>query len=226
MKKNNSELVTELVIDNSLQSCIDFLEERKETSLFLLGNLLNYGFQRREHINSGNYRLLKRDNKIAGVFSLTLRGNLLIQTDNKDNYSHEIYEAMDTENIKLKGIIGHWKDCFLFKVHYETTSNGWKASFISKERLYSLPLNNIKNKNLILEPGLLIKLLTRKDFEQWNTLNLGYMKEINLPVQENNKERKQFFEEGVKNKHWWGVFLNKKLISIGAYNTNTKMWDR
>ena len=43
-----------------------------------------------------------------------------------------------------------------------------------------------------------------------------------MPIEGNNKKRKQIFKEAEENKHWWAVFLDKKLISIGAYNTKYK----
>lgn len=210
------------VTKDSLQSCFHFLEKRKESCLFLLGNLTNYGFKIGKHINSGNYYLLKRNHKIVGVFTLTRRGVLLIQTDGKDNYSQEICKAILKENIKLKGIIGPWKDCFLFKIHYEFLNNGWAATSISKEQLYFLKLSDVKHKNMFLKPGLPIKFLTETNFKEWDVLNHKYLKEVNLPVEGSIKKRKQIFKEAVKNKNIWGLFLNKKLISIGAYNTKYK----
>ena len=224
MEKNfNSKPTTELVIDNSLQSCINFLEKRKETCLFLLGNLSEHGFNLNTHPNSGNYRLLKRNNEIVGVFSMTRRGNLLIQTDNMDNYSHEIYEVISIDKIQIKGIIGPWKDCILFKIYYETVDDNFKANLISKEWLYSLPLNTLENKNIVLKNNLSVQFLTQKNFEQWDELNHEYLKETDLLDEEiTSEERKRSFKEQVKRKNWWGVFLDKELVSIGAYNIKYK----
>ena len=218
-----SKPTTEVVTNNSLQTCIRFLEAKKETCLFLLGNLSDYGFKINNHPNSGNYRLLKRNNKVVGVISMTRRGNLLIQTDNMDNYSHEIYEAITADKIQIKGIIGPWKDCIFFKTYYETTTNNFKANFISKERLYTLPLNSLlDHKYITTKKNVLVTFLTEKDFKKWDILNREYLKETGLLIEETNKERKKRFKEQTKNKNWWGVFLNEKLVSIGTYNTKYK----
>ena len=205
-----------------MQKCIDFLKSRKETSFFLLRNLSDYSFKLNENINFVNYYLLKRNNKVVGVFSLAGTGYLLIQTDNKDNYSCEIYEAISKKKIKLKSIFGEWKDCFSFKAYYETITENWTADFISKEYLYSLSLDNIENMNIILKSGVSVKLLTNKDFKQWDILYFKFLKETHLPIEESSKKRKQLFESGVKNKYCWGVFLDKKLVSIANYESKYK----
>ena len=221
-KSFDSNLKTELVTENSLQNCIDFLEKRKETCLFLLGNLSNYGFKFTDHVNSGNYRLLKCGNKLIGVFSITRRGNLLIQTDNKENYSPEIYKAITSDDIKVKGIIGHWKDCILFKSYCETVVKNFKIKSVSKERLYSLSLSAKANKRMILEQNRLVRFLTSKDFKQWDIFNREYLKETGAPIQGTHEERNRSFEEAVKKKNWWGVFFGRELVSVGAHNTRYK----
>ena len=191
---------TELVNSNSLKNCVDFLEARKETCLFLLGNLADYGFKLSSHANSGNYRLLKRGDKTVGVFSMTRRGNLLIQTDERDNYSHEIFEAIEKDNIQVKGIIGPWRDSFLFKIYYETVTPLFKANFVSKEWLYSLKLNTIKNTSRILEK-VSVTFLTQKDFKQWDAFTRKSLEEKGLPTEENNVKKEQLFHEKIKEKH-------------------------
>ena len=222
-KKLVSNLKAEFVTEDSLQDCIDFLEQRKETCLFLLGNLSNHGFQLTNHINSGNYWLLRyNDKKVVGVFSLTRRGVLLTQTDNRSNYSYIICKTVKKENIKVKGLIGPWTDCLLLKNLLKKTSGGWSANHISKEHLYFLSLHSIKCKTTRLEKGLSIKFLKEKDFEQWDDLNRAYLKELNLPSDLDNQKRKQNFNESVKNKSSWGVFIDGKLVSIGSYSMRYK----
>ncbi|MDE0092054.1 MAG: GNAT family N-acetyltransferase, partial [Oligoflexia bacterium] len=119
-------------------------------------------------------------------------------------------------------IMGYWEDCFLFKVYYKNINKGWTAKLISKEYLYSLSLDNIENVDIILKPGVSVKFLINKDFKQWDILYCKFLEEICLPTLEREKDRRYFFENGVKNKHFWGVFLDKKLISIANYDTRYK----
>lgn len=218
-------VTVEPVIESTLGDCLSFLEARKETCLFLLGNLSNYGFKLTDEPNSGNYRLLKRGHETVGAFSFSRRGNLLIQTDDKDDYSHEIYEAIKRDNIKLEGILGPWKDCISFKGYYTTIHDGFEVGRISKEWLYSLQLTHIEDMNKVFgEEFLSVRLLEGKDFDQWKALRLAYMKELGLPIQSErgNNARKDLARSMEESKNLWGVFLDKELVSIGGYNARYK----
>ncbi|MCB9024775.1 MAG: GNAT family N-acetyltransferase [Bdellovibrionaceae bacterium] len=226
-KRYDAEPIVEIVDEKNLKNCIDFLEARKETCLFLLGNMKDYGFRKGEHLSSGNYRVLKRHDKIVCVFSMTRRSNLIIQSDALDDYSPEIAEAVKEDNIEIKGIIGPWKDTWLFKSYLETSSGKFKTNFVSKEKMYSLPLVSSKslvssNSKIELEPNQDIRFLTLADYEQWDPLNREYLAEEGLVSPGGSEQRKSHFKERVDAKYWWGVFHGKELVSIGAYNTRYK----
>ncbi|MDE0092102.1 MAG: hypothetical protein OXN83_02315 [Oligoflexia bacterium] len=76
-----SRLKAEFVTKNSVQECIDFLENRKETSLFLLANLSNCSVEKNEHTN---HYLLRFNSQDQGDFSFNKAAYMLIQTHNKD----------------------------------------------------------------------------------------------------------------------------------------------
>lgn len=211
----------ELVTCINKKECIDFLEHGKETCLFLLGNLSDYGYQLNEHLNSGNYRIIRRHLKVVGVFSITRRGNVLIQTDGLDDYSPEVLSAVKADGLPIKGIFGPWRDCWLFKSYYETSCDKFKTHFVSKEELYSRPLK-VPFETIELKQGQEIRYLQKKDFADWDRLNRAYLEEEGLSIQGSDEQRRSNFLEKTKDNYWWGLFVDKKLVSIGAHNTRYK----
>ena len=83
-----------------------FLEANLDSSLFLLSNLAMCGPRRGDHPNSGNFRFIAEEGRIVAVFSLTLRGNLLVQAAGRVDLAEEILGACDGEPIEVTGIIG------------------------------------------------------------------------------------------------------------------------
>src|SRR5688500_5733681 len=83
-----------------------FLQARYETSLFLLGNLESFGSRADESPNSGNYKVVLRDDDVAAAFCLTKRGNLLVQGDSDQPLLEVILKAALTEGVKIGGVLG------------------------------------------------------------------------------------------------------------------------
>src|SRR3954470_18146295 len=96
------------VTDSDLERVRAFLESHVDTSLFLLSTLAALGPRLGSHLNSGNFRLVEEDGKIAAVCCLTRRGNLLVQAGGRRDLAEQIFEACETEPIEVRGIVGEW----------------------------------------------------------------------------------------------------------------------
>jgi len=200
------------VNEKNKKDFIDFLENYQETSLFLLGNLDQYGCALTDHMNSGNFRFINKNEKIAAAFCLTKRGNLLIQTDNEEDYSEIIFNSCMNEDITIEGIIGDWASSEYFLNLYCSRIKTFRKTNILKEKLYLLELKdfNIKVKPDEIEK---IRFLNTSDFTSWDGLNKSFLTELELNVQGSVEERKLDFTEKVNSKYWWGLFIENNLTS-------------
>jgi len=99
-----------------------FLEQNRETALFLLSNLEAHGPSLTEDLNSGNFKGLMGSEGLHGVFCLTRRGSLLAQTEG--DCTVEILEACQAEKISIEGVLGEW----------ETARGLWEALLARSEK--------------------------------------------------------------------------------------------
>ena len=208
----------ERVNENNKADVISFLENYTETSLFLLGNLEHYGFTLTNHMNSGNYACIKKDNTIAAVFCLTRRGNLLLQTDGNDNYSALIYDTCKNEPVLTEGIVGEWTIAKSYWDYLCSANNRFKEITIVKENLYSLNISRKdENKGIIENHN--IRFLNENDFSAYDDLIVNFTLEMGLTVQGSKEERHIVFSESIQAKFIWGLYLNDTLVSTCQLNT-------
>ena len=83
-------------------TALPLLYQYEETSLFLLSNLKTYGPALTSDTYSGNFKCLVKNGRVMAVFDLTKAGNLLVQTDRKDNYAEIIIDECRREPIVFK----------------------------------------------------------------------------------------------------------------------------
>ncbi len=179
---------------------LDFLYQYKETSLFLLDNYQRCGTKIGQELFSGNFKILVDADQICAVFCLTKSGNLLIQSDNKQDYSDVIYKACQEEKIPITGFVGGWKDGDLFWKYIQKIDPKISPKNISKEKLYVLDLSEdigVNHKS--------VRFLGEEDFENWHQLDQGYRKETNLPAHGTIDQQRQQFNARAKKEHWWGM---------------------
>src|ERR1700739_2037455 len=93
---------------NDLERVRSFLEAPLDTSLFLLSNLAIFGPRLTDHPNSGNYKLVEEAGRIVAVFSLTRRGNLLVQAAGSAGLAESILESCEGETLEVCGVAGEW----------------------------------------------------------------------------------------------------------------------
>ena len=91
------------VATDDLERVRGFLEAHVESSLFLLSNLAIFGPRLTDHWNSGNYRLVEEAGRVVAVFSLTRRGNLIVQAGGRADLADSILEACESEPIEVSG---------------------------------------------------------------------------------------------------------------------------
>lgn len=203
----------EAVSSSSQQEMRDFLKSHENYSLFLLGNFENYGPTLTDAPYSGNFKLIRLHNKVIGVFCLTRKGNLLIETTHRESIFDVVLEACQKESMPLKGVVGNWEFCKPFWEYLKAKKIIQKEVFISKEVLYSVDL---KEQKFSSQPN--VRILTERDFDQWKPLRINYLKEEGLPNDRSDSQLWNIFLEKTKKKIAWGYFLNSTLVSMADLN--------
>ncbi len=209
-------LQLEKFTDSNQEEALSFLSKHENTSVFLLGNFNEHGPDLGPHVNSGNFKLLRDENKIVCVFCLTRRGNLLVQSEVIHPAFEFIVASCKEESNKIRGIIGDWtfakdfwqylKDCGIIK----------KETFYSKEINYTLSLDSWRN-SATKEA----RYLEAKDFQQWKVLRLDYLIEQKLPKDISEDEMHEQFLGKCNKAMIWGLFIESRLISIAELNAKT-----
>lgn len=119
-----------------------FLSKYENTSVFLLGNLDEHGPSLTSHANSGNFKLLCRGEEVIGIFCLTKRGNLLVQSELIQPVFELITKSCQEEDIKIRGVIGDWTFAKDFWQYLKAHKMIQKEIFYSKEINYTLSLDH------------------------------------------------------------------------------------
>ncbi|MBI3900558.1 MAG: hypothetical protein HY324_00240 [Chlamydiia bacterium] len=190
----------ETVNESLLQEAIAFLRKHEDFSLFLLGNLEAHGHKLTSAPNSGNYKLVRHGGKIAAVFCLTRRGNLLVQSEISDRkLSEKILTVCQEEQLPILGLIGPWDFCQRLWGLAHEKSMILHDIFVSKEILYTVDLSKQIVSN---EPN--VRFLLPDDYPQWQPLRIEYLKEEGLPDDLLKHHDHELFLEKVKNRISWG----------------------
>lgn len=210
-------LFVELLEESTTSEAIDFLKEKEDFALFLLGNLQTHGSKLSSAPNSGNFKLLRLDGKICTVFCLTRRGNLLVQSDRSDSLTLEtILKACEDEDLPLLGLLGEWSFSSQFWPLFFQKKILSKEVFASKQRLYTLELTQVQPPQ---DPH--VRSLLPKDYEKWRPLRLDYLKEEGLPHDLSEEQLQALFLEKAEGNISWGYFLDGELLSMAELNAKT-----
>lgn len=209
-------MIVEPVTEENRKAVNEFLLNRDATSIFLLGNLYDLGPRLTEHVNSGNFKLIKKDGKIICVFCLSKRGNLLSQSSPDKTVFDLIIQSCKEEPITIRGYIGDWDLSQKMWSFLKEKGIIHKDTYCSKQVNYELsiidrPLQSYKE----------ARILQTADYQPWERLRNFYLEEQGLPDDLNEEERKMEFLGKCSQKMIWGVFEKGKLISIGELNAKT-----
>lgn len=203
----------ETVTSSSQHEMLNFLKEHENYTLFLLGNFENYGATLTDAPYSGNFKLIRSQGQVVGVFCLTRKGNLLIETILRESIFDIVLNVCHQELISLKGVVGNWDFCEPFWKYLKDKKIIQKEVFTSKEILYSIVLNK---HNFLPQDN--VRLLTEADYIQWKPLRLDYLIEEGLPNDLTDKQLFNQFLEKTERKIIWGLFLENSLVSIADLN--------
>jgi ribosomal protein S18 acetylase RimI-like enzyme len=196
-----------------------------DTSLFLLSTLAALGPRLGSHLNSGNFRLIEQDGKIAAVFCLTRRGNLLVQAGGRTDLAERIFEDSEAEPMEVRGIVGEWPMAeALWKLL--RADPRFEPTHALKDVLYRLmlkettrPAGGARASRARLNGPLTVRALDAGDFVQWEQLNRAYFAELSLPLQATLEQRRTDFVVRIRSGLWWGAFDDcYDLVSIAAIN--------
>lgn len=195
-----------------------FLEAHVETSLFLLSNLAIFGPHLGDSWFSGNYHLVEEDGRIVAVFSLTRRGNLLVQAGGRTDLAESILETCESEPVEVCGVAGEWAvaaalwDLLLADPRFEPSQG-------SKDVLYRASLAHMSRACAVEPPaGLIVRALDPSDFDQWERLNTAYLAELHMPLPAADEAHEAEFARRTRARWWWGAFLGPQLAATVALN--------
>lgn len=194
---------------------IAYLSQHEDTAIFLLGNLNAHGPHLSSHPNSGNFKLIRVDHKIKGVFCLVRRGNLLIQSDLIHPVFTTVTESCHQEGT-IRGLIAEWDFATSFWHHLKENQFIQKESYGSKEINYALSLDDWQEQ----ESNGARKLETH-DYPLWHRCRLNYLLEQNLPNDLSDQEMEGQFIEMVQSQSIWGLFNEGQLISMANLSART-----
>jgi len=204
------------VTDADLERVRAFLEAHMDTSLFLLSNLALLGPRLGDHLNSGNYLLVEEAGRVAAVFCLTRRGNLLVQAAGRAELAGPILKACEGQPIAVCGVIGEWPTAHALWRLLRADPR-FRPLHSAKDVLYGLSLSAAcVGRDACREP--FARALDAQDFDQWEPLNTAYLAERELPAQATHEQRKAAFASDARARLWWGVFEDSRLAAIAGLN--------
>lgn len=207
-----------------LNAAKSLLLQYEPSSLFLLGNLKQYGTKLiPNEPYSGNFYVIKDHSAhVCAVFCLAAQGNILIETDRKNDYSDVILNhLLKHENIKIQGILGDYEICTLLHNQIMQRKLWTTTAHKAKESLMTIDLTKMEN----FECDPRCRFLTKEDFSQFYTCRSMYCEELGLEILPEKVEEKQFATR-CDDKREWGLFIKKDnsdfLISNASLNTKTE----
>ncbi|MCP5506360.1 MAG: GNAT family N-acetyltransferase [Chlamydiales bacterium] len=189
-----------------------YLKKHENTSLFLLGNYENYGGSIGTSPFSGQYKLIRSEGKIMGVFSLIKKGSLLVQSIVSEEVFEVVIESCKEEGIPITGLFGSWEVCSPLWKKLKEEKIIKEETFAQKEILYTIepPIQDTTLPQ--------IRLLSKEDLSQWLPMRMHYLDEEGFPSHLSEKELTDYFYEKVERKIVWGYFIHHTLVSIADLN--------
>lgn len=182
-----------------------FLKAKYESSMFLLGNLESLGPCLTDHHNSGDYKVVVRDDEVIGVFCLSRRGNLLVQVGDLD-FGQELVRTISDQalagNLPVKGILGPWGITSALWDELAPRIGARAPSFSSKEPLYRL--NDLQGFSKYEDSQ--VRCLEALDFDQWKPSRIAYVEEEGLKQDLNEDQLRTAFQDMVDKQTAWGLF--------------------
>jgi predicted GNAT family acetyltransferase len=191
-----------------------FLERHVETSVFLLANLTELGIRVTSSPLSGNFVLIEDRGSLAGVFCLTRKGDLLVQTGGRTDVVDHILDACALEAFPLMGVIAEWTiaDTIWNRL---LSSPGFAARYRCKSVVYCL--DQLPDGSDV-PAGITIRELTADDYEIWEPIDRAFQDSEGLQVVPDEVRRRFGYRMRADVGGWWGAFAGGELVSTACLN--------
>ncbi len=189
----------------------EFLHRYEDTSLFLLGNLENYGFRMTEVNYSGNFKLLRNEEGVIGVICLARSGNLLFQLE--ESCFDEVLAACFEESVPVRGVVGEWERGSALWEFLKAEKLIAKETFTEKDILYIVALKEIETEAI---PE--VELYSESDFVEWRALRQEYIDELNLPDGHQEDHWRRIFQDKVRDQILWGMKVDGEWVATADLN--------
>jgi hypothetical protein len=198
-------------------STVAFLESHLDSSIFLLFALTQFGPRAGAERLSGNFWRIEEDGRTVGVFCLTRKGDLLVQTAGRTDLAQVILGACAREATPLTGVVAEWSAASsIWDV--VVASRRVRPVYESNKLLCRLDLNRAP-----APARTECRRLSQEDFEQWDPLYTAHMIEEGAPVSGDMAQRVAGFRRMIDGQcPWWGAFAGTALVSIVALNAHYK----
>jgi len=200
------------VTDSNLEAVRAFLEQRPETSVFLLYCLERHGPRLVGHRDSGNFRAVVEAGQVVGVCSPTRRGHLLVDTGGREDLGADLLEAARRDAIRLDAVIGEWAAArsvwtlIRDRIGFQPTLEARQVAYC--RRVDETP------RDPALPEGVTVRLLDLADFEQWYPLFHALERQEGGEIQGTKEEIRARF--AYVPWRWWGVFKGAQLVAIAC----------
>jgi predicted GNAT family acetyltransferase len=191
-----------------------FLERHVETSVFLLANLTELGIHVTSSPLSGNFVLVEEDAALAGVFCLTRRGDLLVQTGGRIDFVDGILDACASEPFPLTGVIAEWTiaDAIWSRL---LSSPGFASHYHCKSVVYCL--DHLPDGSDVPHE-VVVRELTAADYEIWEPIDRAFQDSEGLQVMPDEARRRAGYRMRADVGGWWGAFARGELVSTACLN--------
>jgi len=188
-----------------------FLRAHADTALFLLSNLAAWGPRLGTAPNSGNFKCIAVDGAIRAVFVLSRRGNLILETGGRPDFTAAVTGACAGEPVELRGVIGQWESARAAWEHLRAEGRVVER-FASREWLYALELSVAARS----PAGGGARALVPADFAEWEPLSSAFMIEAGIPNERPLEERRAGFERDARAGYFWGSFDAGRLVAVAC----------
>jgi GNAT superfamily N-acetyltransferase len=192
-----------------------FLEARIETSLFLLSNLRDLGIASTSSPLSGNFVLVEEDGVLAGVFCLTLKGDLLVQAGDRVDLADAVLGHCHRSARAVSGLLTDWvmAEALWRRI---VAQPGFVPTYESRNVVYRL--DHMPPRRFV--QGVRCRPLTLGDFGAWEGLDRAFHESEGLAVSPDLDRRREGFYSRVLEDGWWGAFAGDTLISTVCLNAD------
>jgi ribosomal protein S18 acetylase RimI-like enzyme len=202
------------VEDADIPGARAFLEAHVDTSVYLLSNMVDLGIRVTSNPMSGNFLLIEEHGRVAGVFCLTVRGDLLAQTGGRTEFAGPILDRCRLEGRPILGVLAEWR---LAEALWAAlmAEPGFVPVYECESIVYGI--TRVPAPRRISE-GLVIRVMTPDDYRAWEPVDRAFSEEEGLAVMPDEERRRNGYLSRVTIGGWWGAFAGDLLVSTACLN--------